>query len=514
MDMTHLLHKLGGRWLKRAARAEVRAGRARLDEARSADERLLQADDGDPNTTISPGVAESGRRLRIPLRHFLGHGIIAGATGSGKTRAALLLMQQIFGIVSKTKTYGFGMIDLKGEFFAHALEICRRQKTGDETVHVLDLSHRTAVIPYDLLIPQRDESKSDLIARRMETLGDLLGDTDLSLRMSRMLRFLLSLLVENDLSFSALDYLVEVPTTATMLASKSKDDRVKRYFTGDFLKEQSSTLPALRYRLDPLIVPESVRLSLSAGERFDFAKVMDESGTILINLAGAGVHSAKIFQSLILSDLRQAIFARRNPERPFVWFCDEAQLLFDRRYDKANLATIFSLARSFGVHVTLVTQSLRSAIGDGEFFQNLETNFRWLLLLRSGTNDAAVLKPGLRATGSVRRGNSGGQPGYLTPDQELQHTLKEVANLPAREGFLWMRGSGARAVRITTHKVEDLARQPESSNEPALAERIRTRLVEEELRLSSLTANAAPSKGTVEDFLAQVDREYPKRSQE
>jgi hypothetical protein len=514
VDLIHFLHQVGGRWLRQAARAEVRVGRERINEARSADERLLRAGPGNAGMTVSPGATESGNRLCIPIRHFLGHGIIAGATGSGKTRAALLLMRQVLDIASNDQSCGFGIIDLKGEFFAHALEVCRRRRSGGPAVHILDLSHRAAVIPYDLLTPQRNESPSDLIARRMETLGDLLGETDLSLRMHRMLRFLLTLLVENELSFSALDYLLEVPTTAAVLAAKSKYDRVKRYFAGDFLKEQSVTLPAVRYRLDPLLTPDSVRLSLSAGEQFDFGKAMDSGGIILVNLSGAGVHSARIFQSLILSDLRQAIFSRRNPERPFLWFCDEAQLLFDRRFDKANLATIFSLSRSFGVHLTLITQSLRSAIGDGEFFQNLETNFRWLLLLRSGVNDASILKPGLRSTGVVRRGVSGGQPVYLSPDQELQYNLKEIANLPAREGYLWMRGTGARAVRITTHDVEDLSSKPECSDESALTERVRSRLVKEEEYLSSATDKPASPKRTVEDFLSQVERQYPRKSEQ
>src|SRR5439155_6177898 len=319
-------------------------------------------------------------------------GIIAGATGSGKTRAAVVLLREIFESITET-VCGIGIIDLKGEFFAHAYAKCK----SSEGLHVLDLSHG-AVIPYDLLMPQNGESPNELIARRMETLRDLLDSSDTSQRMYRMLRFLLTLLVESDLSFAALDHIIETPELAVRLAAKSNNDRLKRYFRDDFLKEKSVTLPALHYRLDPLLTPESVRFSLSAGEQFDFRAAMDNGEPALTNLSGAGNHASKIFQSLILSDLRQTIFTLREVNVPYLWFCDEAQLLFRRQSDKENLSTIFSLARSYGAHVTLITQSLRSAIGDSDLFENLETNFRWLLLLRSGQSDAAIIRPGLRAT--------------------------------------------------------------------------------------------------------------------
>src|SRR5207249_2235236 len=108
-------------------------------------------------------------------------------------------------------------------------------------------------------------------------------------RMQRMLRFLLTLLVERGLSFAALDQIVETPEIAVRLSAKCDNDRLQRYFRRDFLKEQSVTLPALRHRLDPLLAQESVRWSLSAGEPFDFRAAMDNGETVLINLSGAGV---------------------------------------------------------------------------------------------------------------------------------------------------------------------------------------------------------------------------------
>src|SRR5439155_19559682 len=193
--------------------------------------------------------------------------------GSGKQRAAILMLEEFLD-VADSGLCAVGLIDRKGESFAQVYTKCTQSNSWRRPLRTLDLSNR-ALVAYDILLPQNGESSAELISRRMETFGDLLGDTDLSRRMQRMLRFLLTLLVECRLSFAVLDHIVECPEIAVQLAAKCSNDRLQRYFRGDFLKEQGVTLSALRYRLDPLLTPESVRLSLSAGEPFDFTAALD-----------------------------------------------------------------------------------------------------------------------------------------------------------------------------------------------------------------------------------------------
>jgi hypothetical protein len=434
--------------------------------------------------------------------------IICGSTGSGKTKAAEVLLRELLPLSTNC---GVGVIDCKGDLVKAAVAAAAEDCHKDKPIHTLNLHRGDSIIPYDILVPRQGEAAEELIARRMATFGDILGsEGQLSLRMLRMLRSLFGLLVEFSLSFAALEHLLESPDIARPLVTKSKNERLRNYFASDFEKERSATLPALRYRLDHLFASPAIRFSFSAGERFAFADAMDQGGLVLINLAGAG-RASPVFQSLMLSDLREATFAKKRPEVPFIWLLDEAQVLFDRPADRDNLATLLCMSRSFGVHVVLITQSLGSAFGDSGFYQNLETNFRWLLLLRSGPKDAAIIRPGLRVTGLVRSGVRNGRPVYLTAEQELRYMLQEIPNLPAQEGYFWLRGSGAKAIRIRTHTIESLAgnREPgQTSTDPSLLESVQTRLKAEEERLHYRNSKAAGQKLGLEALLAEVEKEY------
>jgi len=514
MDLIQLLQSCGWLRLYRATREEL-SGNTQAAYS-SQDERALGKLGSSEDRTISPGVSVTGRRLEIPVSQLLGHGLILGATGSGKTCSAQSLVQQLLAPSSLAGRYGVGVVDPKGDLFKAALATLNAASSSNRLITTLDLAGLDSVIPFDILKAREDDSLPDLVTSRMETFADLLGrEGQLSLRMHRMLRLLIGLLLEFGFSFASLEEFLERPELSSALGSRSKNERVRRYFRRDFLKELSTTLPALRYRLDHLFARDNVRLSLSSGERPDFCELMDGGGVVLVNLSGAGKSAARVFQSLILSDIRSATFARRRPETPFIWLMDEAHVLFARESDKDNLSSILTMARSFGVYIVLITQSLRSALGDGEFYQNLETNFRWLHLLRSGPADAAILRPGLRLTGSVPSGFPlRGRLRYLTPQQETQHLLQEITNLPAREGFFWLRGSGARAVRLRTHKVRQSAsgvHVPEPSWRKKLVSSVKKRLAEEEKKLKALAEQSAPTKG-VEEFLARVEKDYVRES--
>jgi hypothetical protein len=510
MDILRLLEYLGRPWLSRAARCEVRAAAQQAESLRTTDEMTLhhRAEKGE---SISLGVFASGKPVRLSLADVQASAIICGATGSGKTKAAEVLLRELLPLAG-AGLCGIGVIDCKGDLVDAAISTTA-ELDSNQAIQVLNLSDRESVIPYDILIPRQGESSAELVARRMETFGDILGrEGQLSLRMLRMLRYFLGLLVEFSLSFASLEHLLEAPQLALALARESEGERLRHYFAEDFEKEKSSTLPALRYRLDHLLALTAVRFSFSAGERFDFQEKMDQGGVILINLAGAGPASP-VFQSLMLSDLRQATFARQRISLPFLWLVDEAQVLFDRASDKDNLATILCMSRSFGVHLVLITQSLGSTFGDSGFYQNLETNFRWLLLLRSGPKDAAIIRSGLRVTGMIQSGSvRNGRPLYLTPEQEVRCLLQEIPNLPAQEAYFWLRGSGAKAMRMKTHTIKSTmnsAEQAQLTLDRSFVAKVQTRLKSEEERLRTLRRTPATSNRLgLDQLLAEVERDY------
>ena len=89
--------------------------------------------------------------------------------------------------------------------------------------------------------------------------------------------------------------------------------------------------------------------------------------------------------------------------------------------------------------------------------------------------------------------------------------LKEISDLPAREAYLWVRGSGAKAVRIRINSVANVSQASAIRTNDQLFEHVRSRISVEEKQLLSLESDARDntSKKSVEEFLSQFEKEYP-----
>src|SRR5207247_9356013 len=100
--------------------------------------------------------------------------------------------------------------------------------------------------------------------------------------------------------------------------------------------------------------------------------------------------TARTLQALFLSDIRQAVFARRS-RTPYLWMCDEAQNFFRTRYLRENMADLLTMSRSFGSFFLYLTQNLSTALQDRDMLEVLHTNIRWSLSRRGTARDAALL---------------------------------------------------------------------------------------------------------------------------
>ena len=513
MDLLSFIQLLGSR------RIRGRSGRY-MKERRQAEQRrraLPQGLASQGSDSISPGATLHGERITISPSVFSRHGLVLGATGSGKSMAVISLIDQLRQReASGGESIGWGVVDAKGELVRRIQE---RLGPEDEAV-TLDFSGHEPV-PYGLLHCRHDESAEELVERRMAVFADVLGrEGPLSLRMGRMLRAFLFLAVEQHFSFPTLECLFSNPDSATRLAKECLNGRVKSYFAADFNRERQSTLPALSARLDFLLRHERLRLSFSCHDFVDFRQLMDRGVPVLVCCGGPSVSrslSATI-QSLVLSDIRKDIFSRIKTDKQYLFFFDEAQCLFDRSGDVENLLSVLAMSRSFGTHLVLVTQSLKAALSSPEFVASLETNFRWLFSFRCGPSDAQILKPAIPLSGRVVRDRtSKGDISYMTPSQELSLRLDEVTNLDDRCGYFWLRGAGAKAVLVRSHTVEEPApRQPTenraapSTDSTAIREQLRA---EEErvLRRSpppegSVRRNAKPA-GDISETLRKLERQ-------
>jgi hypothetical protein len=452
MDLIKFLQALGAPKL----RADARRFRPRVSAKVPTPSALSKS------AVIALGQGLTGESVDVPVCALAAHGLIAGSTGAGKTWAATALVQALH---RNDKALAVGAVDAKGDLHGRL-----RRALADSEPQVIDFSS-SAVVPFALLQPRTGETPDQLVERRMEVFDDTIGqDNVASLRMGRMLRSVLFLAVENKVPFPLIDVMLSNPEICHEMSRRSSYERVRSYFEHDFDRERNTTLPALEARLDFLLRHECVRLSFGAEHSVDLTRAMDDGIPVLVNTGGPGMSRriSQIVQSLVTSDIRQAVFARRNPQRPYLWLLDEAQALLKQRTDTDNLVALLTMSRSFGAHIVLVTQSLVATCPDRDFLNQLQTNIRWWLMLRTGADDARLLESAMPVTGRVVRQHSLGRQSYVTAEQERRMLVDDVANLPQGEGYFWVRGVGRQAVRTRLPVVQLPDEAPSCSSDVGL----------------------------------------------
>ena len=399
---------------------------------------------------------------QLSLRDLPGHGLVVGATGGGKTTAVISILDKSLREVGPR---AFGVVDPKGDLFNAARALVARAPEALAPI-VVDFTAQRPT-SYGLLSRRDGETEERLVDRRMEVFDDVLGrENQASLRMSRMLRNTLWLAVEHGVSFPLIEFLLVNSEVLHGLGIRSRNERVANYFRNEYGRERESTALALLARLDFLLRTESIRLSLGSDRSIDFCDVMDCGRPLLINVGGPMLprHTSKVIQSVILSDLREATFRRQRRDAPYPWFFDEAQLLMDQPSDERNLTDILTMARSFGVNVVLMTQSMKAASPSPAFLRQLETNTKWLLLFRSSSEDARIIEAGLRATGNVpKERDANGKLTYLTETEEIRNALRDIGSLRTGHAYLWLR-EGSHPVReVHLPQVDCGSRLPRSA---------------------------------------------------
>lgn len=409
------------------------------------------------------GETSWGKKIYVPAKDFLAtHGLILGATGSGKSYYVLNLLQQI--LKSPDQQMGLGILDPKGELFQKSLQYIsaflsqadtETQNRFKKRLHIIDFADDKSIVPYHMLKRRNGESLELLVANRLDSICELFDHTSsLTARMQLTLKYLLLLLAEYDLPIVLFERLCDDDELLFALANSSRNERVKRYFRTRFKAEAKSTLLALRQRIDRIMASESVRLSLSAATVPDFRRLMDSGAIILINTAGPQIAkgTSLLLQLMMLSDIRQAVFQRQQCQKPFIWFLDEAQWFYRHRSSKDNISDLLCMARSYGSFLWLITQSLTSAIRDSEIRNTLECNVRNILMLRSTAEDGRLLLPAMPVTGTMPapKRHPLEPVKLMSTKEEIKARLEELPRLADRSGYLWLRLQLDRALKIKT----------------------------------------------------------------
>jgi hypothetical protein len=164
-----------------------------------------------------------------------------------------------------------------------------------------------------------------------------------------------------------------------------------------------------------------------------------------------------LLQGLILSDIRQAVFARPNdPPVSYLWLADEAQNFFLTRQQQENMADLLTMSRSFGTFFCFLCQNISTAVSDARVLEILHTNIRWTLTLRGTPRDGQFLRAALPVSG--RRARPDPHPfrerTMYSPEEERSLALEGIAHLPDRTGYLWLKTRSSEAIKMQTRRVD------------------------------------------------------------
>jgi hypothetical protein len=412
------------------------------------------------------GRASGEQTVELPVEKIMAHGLTVGASGAGKSYFALSVMTQLLSL-SSSSPVSWACLDAKGELFERAIQYLyahlyrlspKERESLKKRIVIVDFSNADLITPYNILARQKYLPDEAMVANRIDTISEQFsGLSDMSVRMKMILKYFFLLMAEFDLPLTSFEKLCLDPVLLTSLVEKSQNIQTKEYFLHRFDDESKSTLLALRQRIDSLLISEGVRLSLSASSAPDFATLQDQGSIILINTAGPSITRgvSELLQSLILSDIKQSVFRRSNPDHRFIWFLDEAQNLYKTAVNREHMADLLTMARSFGSFFVLLTQSLTSAVRNQDILNSILANVRWVVMLRSTLRDAEILTPSIPLTGTLTKAkhNPFEPVHYLTENEEMKVRLKEITKLPDRIAYLWLKAHLNTAVKITTPQV-------------------------------------------------------------
>src|SRR5262245_1053277 len=115
-----------GRRLASATHAELaRVTNGQLHASRERTTKLLNNLASEPSQHVDLGETEWHEPIRVHLIDLVAaHAFITGGTGSGKTMAALLVIQAL---LESDPPHAFGVLDAKGELFERTLYLLARR---------------------------------------------------------------------------------------------------------------------------------------------------------------------------------------------------------------------------------------------------------------------------------------------------------------------------------------------------------------------------------------------------
>lgn len=300
---------------------------------------------------ILDGEALPDAHIKIPLKTLNRHGLIAGATGTGKTKTIQVLSEQLssFGIPVL-------MMDIKGDFSGIA-------KEGDEKPFITDrhskinIPYATSSFPVELLTIS--EQNGVRLRATVSEFGPVLFSRILNLNDTQAGVVSVIFKYCDDNKMALLD-LKDIKKAINYITEEGKDEIEKNYG-----KISTSTTGII---LRKIIELEQQGAELFFGEMsFDIEDLMriDENGKGYVNIIRLTdiQDKPKLFSTFMLSllaEIYQQMPEKGDVDQPeLVIFIDEAHLIFNEASKTLleQIETIVKLIRSKGIGIYFITQN-------------------------------------------------------------------------------------------------------------------------------------------------------------
>ena len=300
---------------------------------------------------ILDGEALPDAHIKIPLKTLNRHGLIAGATGTGKTKTIQVLSEQLssFGIPVL-------MMDIKGDFSGIA-------KEGEEKPFIterhdkINIPYSTARFPVELLT--LSEQNGVKLRATISEFGPVLFSRILNLNDTQAGVVSVIFKYCDDNKMPLLD-LKDIKKVINYITEEGKDEIEEHY--GKISTSTTGTI------LRKIIELEQQGADLFFGEMsFDVEDLMriDENGKGYINILRLTdiQDKPKLFSTFMLSllaEIYQQMPEKGDSDQPeLVLFIDEAHLIFNEASKTLleQIETIVKLIRSKGIGIYFITQN-------------------------------------------------------------------------------------------------------------------------------------------------------------
>jgi hypothetical protein len=392
---------------------------------------------------------------------------VSGATGTGKSYLIAALLFQLI-----TRRVPIVLVDLKSELADLLLEVvipavvARGQKDLLDRVRVVRPFESGRVPLLRLTEPEPRVSPQVQSMTIAQSLSEAVGH-DLGPRMLRALLPTAGLAVERNLPLPVLTEWLRSPETFARAAASSSDPIIRAYALHELPRENRSSLDALRARLDLLFHLPEIREALSAPSCISFDQALDSGVTILDfgSPPGGAEAAMKFIAGPVAGRLGRAVLSRQmHADTPPAIVCFEEfqQLLGSHQLEMFK--RLLSLCRFKLVNLWFSNQQpAQIAEVDRTLLRILRTNLGAECIFRSSVEDARTLSEGMSTRGTDE-----------TLTQARSRVVEEIATLPRRSYFLWLRDSSFGPQRLQSPRLDvDALKRSAATLSPEDRERIR-----------------------------------------